>query len=132
MNQFLYATAFIGGLAWFGGECMILSAQGSPWWFIIFFLAFTVVFAVLGCVNISDAAINKFGALVSVILAIGLIFFAVRTTVQLARLDYNGNALGHWWPALLKIFGAFVITFLTRESFRMLAKSGPHDDAHAH
>ncbi|MEM7147749.1 MAG: hypothetical protein AAF591_21780 [Verrucomicrobiota bacterium] len=133
MNQFLYATAFIGGLAWFGGECMILSAQGSPWWFILFFLAFIVVFVVMGCLNISEAAINKFGALTSAALALGLILFTARTTIILAKLDYTGSPLGHWWPALIKIFGALVFAAVALESFRLLGNSSSHhDDAHAH
>jgi hypothetical protein len=129
MNQFLYATAFMGGLAWFGGECMILSANGSPWWFVLFFLAFLVAFVVLGCLNISDTAINRFGALVSVLLSAGLIIFALRTTVLLAQRDFDGSAISHWWPAAVKIFGAIIVATLTRESFRSL--KGHHNEPHA-
>ena len=129
MNQFLYATAFVSGLAWFGGECMILSANGSPWWFLLYFLAFIVVFVVLGCLDISDAAINKFGALVSVVLAVGLVLFTARTTMILSQKSVDAGFLSHWWPALVKIFGAVVFAVLTRESFRSL--SAPKDESHA-
>jgi hypothetical protein len=133
MNQFLYATAFISGLAWFGGECMILSASGSPWWFLLFFISFIVVFVVLGFVNISDEAIKKFGALVSVGLSVGLIFFTLRTCFILGQKTADGSLLGHWWPGVVKIFGAFIFTALTREAFRTLGgpKSTPHAEAHS-
>ena len=133
MNNFLFTTAYLSGLAWFGAECMMLSASGSPVWFILFFLYFVVGFVVLGCLDISNAAIYRFGAIFTLIIATCLAFFTVNTLMTLAQQPSSGNFLGHWWFGILKALGLLAFLALTLDSVKRASAAGrgSHKQSHA-
>ena len=74
-NGFLYTLGF----GWALTECCLLAVAGSFLPLILFTLAFFVVFAILGCLNLSDDKTNAFGSIVAAGLALVLIIFTVGT-----------------------------------------------------
>ena len=77
-NGFLYTLGF----GWALTECCLLAVAGSFLPLILFTLAFFVVFSVLGCLNLSESTIEKFGSLVAAALALVLIIFTALTFVH--------------------------------------------------
>lgn len=74
-NGFLYTLGF----GWALTECCLLAVAGSFMPLLVFTVGFFVMFAVLGCLNLSDAATNKIGSIVAALLALVLVFFTALT-----------------------------------------------------
>ena len=76
-NGFLYTLGF----GWAMTECCLMAVAGNYLPLFLFVLSFIVIFAVLGCLNLPDSKIEKFGAIVAAVLALSLIIFTAHTFV---------------------------------------------------
>ena len=79
MNSLSNGFLYVLGFAWVLTECSLHSVAGNHLPIYLFLLVFIVAFSVLGCLNLSDNAVNKFGSLVSVLLAVSLVIFSIGT-----------------------------------------------------
>lgn len=79
MNSLSNGFLYLVGYGWALTECTLCAVAGNWLPFILFFLAFAVTFSVLGCLPLSDAAVDRFGAISAALLAITLIGFTVVT-----------------------------------------------------
>lgn len=100
-NGFLYTLGF----GWALIECCLLAVAGSFLPLVLFALAFVVVFSVLGCIRLSDAAVDKFGSITAVVLALVLMIF----TAQTFAAGSIGMGLVKLFFALVFVAGAVVV-----------------------
>ena len=77
-NGFLYTLGF----CWALSECCLLAVAGSMMPLLLITVAFFVAFTILGCLDLPDAAIERFGSLTAAVLAAVLVFFTIQTFVQ--------------------------------------------------
>ena len=85
--------------------------------FLTFVVAFTVVFSVLGCLNLSDSATNAFGSATAAVLALVLVIFTVQTFVA--------GAIG---LGLFKLF--FAVVFVAGAAVAFMNKGQASEAAH--
>lgn len=104
MNSLSNGFLYVVGMGWALTECCLHAVAGSWTPLILFLLLFFVMFAILGCLHLSDAAINRAGTITAVLLAVSLIFFSVETIVNGA----GGLGALKLLGALIFVAGAFV------------------------
>lgn len=110
-NGFLYTLGF----GWALTESCLLAVAGNYLPLFLFVAAFLVIFAVLGCLNLSDSKIEKFGAIAAAVLALALILFTAHTF-----------AVGAIGLGLVKLLFAVVFT-----AGAILAFTGSKSSGHA-
>lgn len=79
MNSFSLGFFYICGMAWCLAECCIWAVAGNPVPAILYLVAFVLIFAILGCLKVSDRVVNLTGAVTAVGLAASLFYFSVQT-----------------------------------------------------
>lgn len=79
MNSLSNGFLYVLGFAWALTECSLHSVAGNHWPILLYLLVFILAFSVLGCLNLSDSAVNKFGSLISAVLAVSLVVFSILT-----------------------------------------------------
>lgn len=107
---FLYAT----GLSWLLCEVCVSASNGNWMPLILFTIGFTLMFAILGCIKISDKAVEKAGPVFSVIIGVGIALYGVGS--------FEASLIG---SALRLIGGAFMIA-LGVVGYAVTAKSEAH------
>lgn len=112
------AFLFITLLAWCMTESIFRATEGHSTALLLFVIGFLVIFATLGCLNLSDKTTNLIGAVATVLLSVSLIFFTV-----------NGMLHGaSWVTSAAKSFGAIlsVVLAVSAVSPTLAAKSQSH------
>ncbi|MFV1995609.1 MAG: hypothetical protein ACC661_09245, partial [Verrucomicrobiales bacterium] len=89
-------VVYMGAIAWAGTELLILAGKGTELPLILGFLGFVVAFAMLGCLPLPDATVNRVGALFLGLTAIVCLLFAL-------------SGFSFSFLALLKLAAALVI-----------------------
>lgn len=112
-NGFLYTLGF----GWALIECCLMAVAGNSLPLMLFVVAFTVVFSVLGCLNLSDSATNAFGSATAAVLALVLVIFTVQTFVA--------GAIG---LGLFKLF--FAVVFVAGAAVAFMNKGQASEAAH--
>lgn len=77
MNTLSHGFFFLAGLAWLLGEVCISASAGfwTPLW--LYLLGFTIMFAVMGCLPLSEKTINTAGPIFAIILGAAIIIYGV-------------------------------------------------------
>lgn len=79
MNSLSNGFLYVVGFGWALTECCLLAVAGNPTPILLFLLVFVLAFAILGCVPLSDRAVNLAGAATAALLALSLVLFSFGT-----------------------------------------------------
>lgn len=107
---FIYAT----GLSWLLCEVCISASNGNWVPIILYSIGFTIMFAVLGCIKLSDKAVETAGPVFSVIIGLGIALYGVGSL--------DASLLG----SLLRFGGAAAMIALGVVGYSVTAKSSAH------
>lgn len=77
MNSLVLGFFFTAGMGWALCETCLIAGAGNWLPLILFLLFFIVAFSILGCLDMSDKAMNMFGSVSAVMLGAGLMVFAL-------------------------------------------------------
>jgi hypothetical protein len=119
MNSLSNGFLYVVGFGWVLAECCLVAVAGNSTPILLFLLAFVLIFSILGCLNLSDAAVNKVGALSSALLAASLVIFSIGTITAGAPVF-----------GVLKLLAAAVFVIASLVAFT--AKSDSHAAHHHH
>ncbi|HVS15186.1 MAG TPA: hypothetical protein VMV46_14755 [Thermoanaerobaculia bacterium] len=86
MKNFLLATAYLAGVAWWAGAGMVRAAAGSWWTILAFFAVLTFVLVRIGCLDADKQTADRTGAAFTLAVTIALLVLAV--------LGFGGGAAG--------------------------------------
>ena len=77
MNSLTLGFFYVVGLSWLFLETSLMAGNGSwgPFW--LFILGFSVMFSLLGCLPLSDKAVNKIGSIFAIIVGLILLFISL-------------------------------------------------------
>ena len=76
MNSLTLGFVYVTGVSWLLCEVCITASNGNWTPLILYAIGFTVMFAVLGCVRLSDRAVEMAGPLFSVLIGLGILVYA--------------------------------------------------------
>lgn len=112
-NGFLYTLGF----GWALTECCLLAVAGNLMPLLLITLAFFVAFTILGCLDLPDATVERFGAISAAVLAVVLVFFTAQT--------FATGSIGF---GLIKLFfaGLFVIGAILSFSGKTKSEGAAH------
>lgn len=104
MNSLTLGFFYIVGLSWLMVETSLMAGDGSwgPFW--LFLAGFAVMFSLLGCLPLSDSAVNKVGAVFAIIVGAALLLISLTGDSGVLF-----NSLKSVFAAVYLIFG--IITF---------------------
>ncbi|MEX2580424.1 MAG: hypothetical protein WD342_15305 [Verrucomicrobiales bacterium] len=100
MNSLSLGFLYLIGLAWLLCEVSMSAAGGywTPLW--LYLAGFAVMFAILGCLPLSDKAINTAGPVFSVLIGLGIVLYGFGS--------FDENILG----GLLRCIGGVAVAAL--------------------
>ncbi len=104
MNSLTLGFFYVVGLSWLMVETSLMAGDGSwgPFW--LFLAGFAVMFSVLGCLPLSDKAVNKVGSVFAIIVGVALLVISLTGDSGVLL-----NSLKAVFAAVYVIFG--VITY---------------------
>jgi len=82
MNTLSHGFLFLAGLSWLLGEVCVSAGAGfwTPVW--LFLIGFTVMFAIMGCLPVSERTINLGGAISSLVIGGGIVLYGLGAFVD--------------------------------------------------
>jgi hypothetical protein len=81
MKSLTLGFFYLAGISWALAESCILAANGDWTALIIFLAGFALMFAILGCLPLSNQTVDFWGSVFAILLALGLVYFAVHTAL---------------------------------------------------
>ena len=114
MNSLSHGFFFLAGLSWL--LCEVCADAGAGFWtpLWLFLVGFVVMFAIMGCLPVSENTINTAGPVFTLIIAAGIAFYGVES--------FSGSILG----AVLRLLGAVVIAVMGVISLLGREKAATH------
>lgn len=79
MNSMSHGFVYLSGLSWLLCEVCISASQGFWLPVIIYLIGFIVMFAILGCLPLSNRAIDRMGPIFTAIMAAGILYYGITT-----------------------------------------------------
>ncbi len=107
---FVYAT----GLSWLLCEVCVSASNGNWIPIILFSLGFVVMFAVLGCMRISDKAVETAGPVFSVVIGLGIALYGIGS--------FDATILG----SVLRLAGGAVMVALGVVGYAVTSRKSAH------
>ncbi|MEM1442363.1 MAG: hypothetical protein AAGF67_08475 [Verrucomicrobiota bacterium] len=98
MNSLSLGFLYASGLSWLLCEVCVSASNGNWMPLILYTIGFTLMFAILGCMKISDRAVEKSGPVFSVVIGLGIALYGVGS--------FDASILG---ASLRLVGGAFMI-----------------------
>lgn len=117
MNSLTLGFVYISGFSWLLCETCVSASNGNWMPLILFTVFFILMFAILGCVRISDRAVETAGPVFSIIIGLGILMYAFGS--------FGDSAIG----GLLRIVGAAFMIVLGVLAFSYI-KGDPKGEAH--
>ena len=117
MNSLTYGFIYVTGLSWLLTEVCISASNGNWMPLILFTLFFIVMFAVLGCIRLSDRTIELSGPVFSIITGLGILMYAFAS--------FGDSVVG----GIIRIIGAAFMIVLGVLAFSFV-KSDSEGEAH--
>lgn len=114
MNSLSLGFIYACGLSWLLCETCISASNGNWLPLILFVIGFTVMFAVLGCLKISDKAVETAGPVFSVIIGLGIALYGIGSL--------DASILG----SLIRLAGGAAMVVLGVVGYSVTSKSGAH------
>lgn len=114
MNSLSHGFLFLVGLSWLLCEVCVGAGAGywTPVW--LYLAGFTVMFTIMGCLPLSEKAINTAGPIFTILIGAGIAYYGVA-------------ALGSgWFGAALRLIGAGSLVVLGLISFAGREKASAH------
>ena len=101
MNTLSHGFLFLVGLTWLLCEVCVGAGAGywTPVW--LFLGGFVVMFAIMGCLPLSDKTINTAGPIFTLIIAAGIVFYGIEAFS-------NGGILG----GVLRLLGGAALALM--------------------
>ena len=99
MNTLGKPVVYMCAMGWAGTELLILAGRGTELPLVLGFLGFIVAFAMLGCLELPDATVNRVGSFFLGLVAMVCLLFSLA--------GFSFSLL-----ALLKLAAALVICFI--------------------
>jgi hypothetical protein len=82
MNSMSHGFVYLSGLSWLLCEVCISASQGFWLPVIAFLIGFILMFAILGCLPLSNRAIDRIGPIFTALIAAGILYYGVTTFSQ--------------------------------------------------
>lgn len=114
MNSLSLGFIYACGLSWLLCETCISASNGNWLPLILYVIGFTVMFAVLGCLKISDKAVETAGPVFSVIIGLGIALYGIGS--------FDASILG----SLIRLAGGAAMIVLGVVGYSVTSKSGAH------
>jgi len=111
-----HGFVYLSGLSWLLCEVCISASQGFWLPVILFLVGFIVMFAILGCLPLSDRTIDRMGPIFTAIIAAGILYYGVTT--------FSQSIVG----AVLRILGALLVLGVAAGGYM----TAQHDEKSAH
>lgn len=114
MNSLSHGFLFLCGLSWLLCEVCVSASAGfwNPLW--LYLLGFVVMFAIMGCLPVSEKTINLAGPIFTILIGVGIGIYGIEA--------FGGSLVG----ALLRLAGAGVLVFLALISLSTRDKAAAH------
>lgn len=77
MNSLSLGFFYVCGLSWLLCEVCVSASNGNWIPVILYTIGFTLMFAILGCLRISDKAVETAGPVFSVVIGLGIALYGV-------------------------------------------------------
>ncbi|MDF1823858.1 MAG: hypothetical protein P1U68_04400 [Verrucomicrobiales bacterium] len=114
MNSLSLGFIYACGLSWLLCDVCISASNGNWIPIIAYSIGFVIMFAVLGCLKISDKAVEAAGPVFSVVIGLGIALYGVSSL--------DASLLG----SLLRFAGAAAMIALGVIGYSVAAKSSAH------
>lgn len=79
MNSLTLGFLYVVGFSWALCETCVMASNGNSVPIVLYTIYFLLVFSILGCARVSDRAVEIWGGIFAVMLAVGLVLMAVNT-----------------------------------------------------
>ena len=116
MNSLTLGFFYTCGFAWALAECCVQAAAGNPLPILLFTVAFTVIFAIMGCLDVSEKVVNFTGIVTASVLGLTLFAFSFSSVMN------SGSVL----VGAIKVF--FALAFVVG-SFAAILAADDSDEA---
>ena len=77
MNSLTLGFLYVCGFSWLLCEVCVSASNGSWMPLGLFVVFFTVMFSVLGCIKLSDKAINAAGPILAILIGVGIAAYGI-------------------------------------------------------
>lgn len=114
MNSLSHGFLFLVGLSWLLCEVCVGAGAGywTPVW--LFLLGFVVMFAIMGCLPVSEKTINTAGPIFTILIGSGIVFYGIEA--------FGYGVIG----GLLRLVGGLTLVLLGVISFASREKAAAH------
>jgi len=105
MNSLSHGFFFLVGLSWLLCEVCVGAGAGywTPVW--IFLAGFCVMFAIMGCLPLSDKTINTAGPVFTLLIGAGIVFYGIEAALSSSILGAVLRFIGGVPLVVLGLFG---------------------------
>jgi hypothetical protein len=117
MNSLTLGFVYVTGVSWLLCETCVSASNGNWMPLILFTIFFILMFAILGCVKISDRAVEMAGPVFSILTGLGIFMYAFAS--------FGDSVVG----GLLRVIGAAFMIVLGVLAFSYV-KSDSESGAH--
>lgn len=133
MNSLSHGFLFLVGLSWLLCEVCVGAGAGywTPVW--LFLAGFTVMFAIMGCLPVSEKAINTAGPIFTILIGAGIAYYGIEELASQVRFQQSLaeklpflKALVGFLGATLRLLGAGTLIVLGAISFAGREKAAAH------
>ena len=100
MNSLTLGFLYVCGFSWLFCEVCVSASNGAWTPLILFVIFFTVMFSVLGCIRLSDKAVNIAGPIFSILIGLGIAAYGVNA--------FDASVVG----AVLRLLGGSMVIAL--------------------
>ncbi|MEM7602008.1 MAG: hypothetical protein AAF357_11420 [Verrucomicrobiota bacterium] len=114
MNSLSLGFIYACGLSWLLCEVCVSASNGNWLPLILFVIGFTLMFAILGCLKISDKAVETAGPVFSVVIGLGIALYGIGS--------FDASLIG----SVLRLAGAAAMIALGVVGYSVTAKSEAH------
>ena len=79
MKSLTLGFFYLAGLSWALAETCVIASNGNWTPLILYLIGFILMFSILGCIRISDRAVDLWGGIFAILLAVGLVYLSYVT-----------------------------------------------------
>ena len=126
MNSLSHGFLFLVGLSWLLCEACVSASAGywTPVW--LFLAGFIVMFAIMGCLPVSEKTINTAGPIFTALIGVGIACYGVDSFGEGVKSLFKGDLTSTFVGGFLQIFGGATMIVLAAISFLSREKAAAH------
>ncbi|MEM9016228.1 MAG: hypothetical protein AAGC68_04390 [Verrucomicrobiota bacterium] len=112
MNSLSLGFLYVCGLSWLLCEVCVAASDGNSMPLLLFVIGFTVMFAILGCLKISDRAVELAGPVFAILIGLSIALFGFGSIGE----SVIGGVIRIAGGAGMIVFGVISMGFAKKES----------------